>query len=273
MLDRPAVAGRAAGSRSRGPGEVCQQPQADGAGPARPSRHAQGLSPRRVCVTVRSRDDAANPTKRSWSASVLPWLEQDALYRSIHADLPYTDPANLAAGQTVLAVFLCPTSPRDSLLRPSPDAPINRIRPQRLWGRQRRARPAFAAGEQLAGARRPDPANGTCRSPTSPTGRRRRSSSAKRRRASTRSWISVHNVFDQSAPVSERHSDTSPYPSCTVARRLLRLTGRRSPATTPAGRRPSSPTGRCISCGRRWTMPSSPRSVSRAGGEPVGGDF
>src|SRR6478752_7907517 len=41
----------------------------------------------------------AIPTKLSWAASVLPWLEQDALARTIHADLPYTDPVNLPAGQ------------------------------------------------------------------------------------------------------------------------------------------------------------------------------
>src|SRR5205085_4903067 len=29
-------------------------------------------------------------------------------------------------------------------------------------------------------------------------------------------WISVRNVFDQSAPVGERHSDRSPYASCLI---------------------------------------------------------
>src|SRR5262249_24379124 len=46
-----------------------------------------------------------------WSlfAFLLPYLEQDNLYRSIHFDLPVTDPANADARRTPVKTYLCPS--------------------------------------------------------------------------------------------------------------------------------------------------------------------
>ncbi|HEX4591873.1 MAG TPA: DUF1559 domain-containing protein, partial [Gemmataceae bacterium] len=152
--------------------------------------------------------DAIKSTKLSWSASVLPWLEQDALNRRIHADLPYTDPANRAAGQTVLSVFLCPTSPRDSLLRPSPDTPSAEY-----------ARTDYGAVNGERGLRSPSASNSPERGVLI---LERNLSLADITDGASQTilvgeapegihglWISVRNVFDQSAPPSERHNNTS----------------------------------------------------------------
>jgi prepilin-type N-terminal cleavage/methylation domain-containing protein/prepilin-type processing-associated H-X9-DG protein len=162
--------------------------------------------------------DVAIPSKLSWSASVLPWLEQDAVYRGIRGDLPYTDPANLAAGQTVLAVFLCPTSPNGSLYRATPDLPASAtnqyarsdygalngergLRSPMATNSPERGVLIVAANLSLADVT--DGASQTILVGEAPEGIHS-------------IWISVHNVFDQSAPVSERSSPTSPYPSCWI---------------------------------------------------------
>jgi len=46
-----------------------------------------------------------------WSmfALMLPYLEQDNLYRSIRFDLPITDPANDAARRTTVRTYICPS--------------------------------------------------------------------------------------------------------------------------------------------------------------------
>jgi prepilin-type N-terminal cleavage/methylation domain-containing protein/prepilin-type processing-associated H-X9-DG protein len=59
----------------------------------------------------------------SWSAAVLPHLEEQPLYNSLNRAVPYTDLTNLQPGRTVLAVFLCPTSPKESFWKPSADLP------------------------------------------------------------------------------------------------------------------------------------------------------
>ncbi|HVU85800.1 MAG TPA: DUF1559 domain-containing protein [Pirellulales bacterium] len=56
----------------------------------------------------------------SWSASILPQLEQQALFNLINQNAPFYDPTNFSAGQTVLPVFICPTSPKDTLFRQCP---------------------------------------------------------------------------------------------------------------------------------------------------------
>jgi prepilin-type N-terminal cleavage/methylation domain-containing protein/prepilin-type processing-associated H-X9-DG protein len=49
-----------------------------------------------------------------WSAVVLPWLEQRALFDALNLNFPYGDPSNSTAGHTVLTVYLCPSEPRTS---------------------------------------------------------------------------------------------------------------------------------------------------------------
>ncbi len=58
----------------------------------------------------------------SWGAAILPFLEQAPLYHSINHSRPYIHPDNASAGSTVVATYLCPTTPKDELLRPNGDA-------------------------------------------------------------------------------------------------------------------------------------------------------
>ena len=59
-----------------------------------------------------------NATKRqlAWSAFLLPWLEQDALSRRLDLATPFDSPQNAASAATVLPVYLCPSSRRESPL-------------------------------------------------------------------------------------------------------------------------------------------------------------
>ena len=61
----------------------------------------------------------------SWSASILPYIEGTNMHKLLNPAVAYTDPANLAAGQTVLPIFLCPTAPSGRTLRKSADLPVS----------------------------------------------------------------------------------------------------------------------------------------------------
>ena len=49
-----------------------------------------------------------------WSASVLPWLEQRALFDELNLSVVYDHPANSTATYTVLLVYICPSEPRQT---------------------------------------------------------------------------------------------------------------------------------------------------------------
>jgi prepilin-type processing-associated H-X9-DG protein len=215
--------------------------------------------------------DGAITTKLSWSASVLPWLEQDAVFRTIRGDLPYTDPANLPAGQTVLAVFLCPTSPRDSLWRPSAELPGTQY-----------ARSDYGALNGERGLRSPTASNSPERGvlimekPLSladiTDGASQTILVGEAPEGIHGNWISVRNVFDQSAPVSERHSDVSPYPSCWIPGVFCDY-GQEISSYHAGGAQT------VFADGSVHFLPSTMDNAvlaalcSRAGGEPVGGEF
>jgi prepilin-type N-terminal cleavage/methylation domain-containing protein/prepilin-type processing-associated H-X9-DG protein len=162
--------------------------------------------------------DADTPTMLSWGASILPWLEQDSLYSTINPALPYTDPANLTAGMTVLQVFLCPTNSADSLFRPSIDLPssspnqyarsdygaVNGERDLRSpTATNTPERGVLIMASNLSIADITDGTSQTILVGEAPEG-------------ISSIWISVRNVFDQSAPISAKHDLDSPYPSCTL---------------------------------------------------------
>ncbi|HEY1375468.1 MAG TPA: DUF1559 domain-containing protein [Gemmataceae bacterium] len=215
--------------------------------------------------------EPAVTTKLSWSAAVLPWLEQDALFRTIRADLPYTDPANLPAGRTVLPVFLCPTSPNTSLWRPSADLPAAEYARADYGGvngeRGLRSPTASNSPERgvlifekaLSLADVTDGASQTVLVGEAPEGIQS-------------IWIGVRNVFDQSAPVSERHSDTSPYPSCALPGVFCDF-GQEISSYHPGGAQAVFADGAVHFLGTAMDVAVLAALCSRAGGEPVGGDF
>ena len=49
-----------------------------------------------------------------WSAVVLPWLEQQALFDGLNLSYPYGHAANSTGGYAVLTTYLCPSEPRAS---------------------------------------------------------------------------------------------------------------------------------------------------------------
>jgi prepilin-type N-terminal cleavage/methylation domain-containing protein/prepilin-type processing-associated H-X9-DG protein len=56
-----------------------------------------------------------------WGTFILPYLEQDSLYRQITLTKVITDPANKAARMTSLSIFLCPSDPGELLFSVDPD--------------------------------------------------------------------------------------------------------------------------------------------------------
>lgn len=58
------------------------------------------------------------PTKRqlAWSAFLLPFIEERAVFDLLDLSKPFDDPRNAAGARVVLPVYLCPSVPRDSHL-------------------------------------------------------------------------------------------------------------------------------------------------------------
>lgn len=61
--------------------------------------------------------------KISWGTAILPLIEQSPLYDAIHREVPYIDPRNLQPGQSRVSTYLCPSAPKQELLRPNGDTP------------------------------------------------------------------------------------------------------------------------------------------------------
>jgi len=160
-----------------------------------------------------------NPRVISWGASILPWLERESLFKSIVPEAAYTDPLNQAAGATVVPSFLCPTAHGTNPMRKSTDLPststveyarndygaINGERTLRAPGATNSPeRGVLILAANLGIKDILDGASQTLLVSEAPEGIHG-------------IWISPRNVFDQSAPISMRRSDTSQYASCQLA--------------------------------------------------------
>ena len=62
------------------------------------------------CLQWRGWGSPATHKHLAWSAFLLPFLEEQALYESIDFDLPYDHPGNATAASTKVQSYLCPTA-------------------------------------------------------------------------------------------------------------------------------------------------------------------
>jgi prepilin-type N-terminal cleavage/methylation domain-containing protein/prepilin-type processing-associated H-X9-DG protein len=76
--------------------------------------------------------DAKGRPLHSWRTLILPYLEQEPLYRTIDLSKPWNDPANARALETSLPVFLCPEAagPRNTTTYLAIAAPNGGLIPQ-----------------------------------------------------------------------------------------------------------------------------------------------
>ena len=100
--DRPAPARRPGRPRGRPPGPVHQQPQADRPGLAQ-LRRANGHFPPAAII------DAEGKPLLSWRVAILPYIEQEALYKQVQARRALGQPDQQAADRPDAPVYPCPS--------------------------------------------------------------------------------------------------------------------------------------------------------------------
>jgi prepilin-type N-terminal cleavage/methylation domain-containing protein/prepilin-type processing-associated H-X9-DG protein len=162
----------------------------------------------------------------SWGAAILSGLDQLPLYDSLHQNKSYLDSSNLIPGQTVVPVFLCPSSPNKDYLKPSRDTLTSTTKYARTdyggnYGeRALRCYPKtncqnnygagdasgrgvlLGSGERVVSMRDiTDGSSQTILAGEAPEGMHS-------------IWIGFKNFFDQSAPINAHTSKTSPWQSC-----------------------------------------------------------
>ncbi len=133
-----------------------------------------------------------------WSAVILNTLEQRALFDGLNFGFGYDTPANSTATYPVLAVYLCPSEPRQSLWNPYPgdtylhaDADYGGMYGERMLTNNSPARGALIFNQCLPMATIVDGTSQTLQVGEDPE-------------AVHAQWSSGHNVFDQAAPINAR---------------------------------------------------------------------
>jgi prepilin-type N-terminal cleavage/methylation domain-containing protein/prepilin-type processing-associated H-X9-DG protein len=137
-----------------------------------------------------------------WSAAVLPWLEQRALYDGLNVSFPYSDPVHSTAGHTVLQVYLCPSEPRKTDWNRAPGDAFDFADADYggMFGPRGLSSPTFTNNppcgpmifnQAISLAQIIDGASQTIQVGEDPE-------------AINAMWISGHNIFDQSAPINAR---------------------------------------------------------------------
>jgi prepilin-type N-terminal cleavage/methylation domain-containing protein/prepilin-type processing-associated H-X9-DG protein len=147
---------------------------------------------------------ATNNMNTGWSASVLPYLEQNAVYGGLNFSYPYNVAVNSTAAYTVLQVYLCPSEPRKTYWNqapgppadpfPSADADYGGMYGPRALGSGFTNNPPAGAmifSQCIGLAQIVDGASQTIQIGEDPE-------------AINAMWVSGHNIFDQSAPINAR---------------------------------------------------------------------
>ena len=147
---------------------------------------------------------------QSWTADILPWLEESPLRDRLNLSLRYTDPANLAAGRTLLPVMLCPSMPEGETPRKSADLSSS--------SEHAYAKTAYGGVQGERGLRASNATNNPERGVLiyeKPISLRKIVDGASHTAIVGEApegihsiWISVRNVFDQSAPINARSGPT-----------------------------------------------------------------
>lgn len=70
------------------------------------------------CIGYRPEPPVTLPRSFAWNVQLLPFLEQNALAESFDFSLPSADIANQPAAATIIAEFLCPSTPKTDLRNP-----------------------------------------------------------------------------------------------------------------------------------------------------------
>ena len=147
---------------------------------------------------------STNNMNIGWSAVVLPWLEQSALYGGLNLSYPYNNAVNSTAAYTVLQVYICPSEPRKSYWNQYPGPPPDPYPSADadyggMYG-PRGLVPGFTnnppAGPMIFNqcislVQITDGASQTIEVGEDPE-------------AINAMWVSGHNIFDQSAPINAR---------------------------------------------------------------------
>ena len=133
-----------------------------------------------------------------WSAAVLPWLEQRALYDGLNVGLPYNASANSTAAGSVLRVYLCPSEPRRSEWNtlagdpfPCADADYGGLYGERMSSRNDPPRGVMIFNRCLSIAEVSDGTSQTIQVGEDPE-------------AIHAVWANGHNIFDQAFPINSR---------------------------------------------------------------------
>lgn len=78
--------------------------------------YPNGTSPDAIPVTLLG----TGPYRPGVFAMILPYIEQEALYQSLRMDLAIDEDVNVTAGQTIISLYLCPSSNHNDGLRKAP---------------------------------------------------------------------------------------------------------------------------------------------------------
>ncbi len=166
----------------------------------------------------------------SWGAAILPQLEQATVYALIDPTKWYLHADNLAAGRTVLSVYLCPSNSGAEPLQANGDQPGGSRFARTDYGgnfgeRGIRCHPSTACQNNYGSGTGAASYRGMFPLLSAPSVSIRDVTDGTTNTAFVGEapdglhsiWIGHKNVFDQSAPLNTKYSPATAWPGCRVA--------------------------------------------------------